>query len=620
MSASVRAMHTEEQMHHNGIYESSIQRSRWLKSMPFEHTFRGVSHQQFLQRLVQERELMGTKRAGRLPGFSLAILCGEENSDRFRHSLLSCLYQTGDALRILVCCRSKVLRDRLSRETTDLLKGMGEWGIGWEERIVFCETFGEGVKVKGSGDYLVRARAGDVFHPSLITAMVLELSAQAPPPKVLTCNDTVIDHGRRPRALKFIRKPRSAFYTLLNFNYVSYHFAFHRSLLGGKADLDEELNQGDGHRMLLRYISGGDKEIGAVPQYLFLKDVRNHRLHREADGGDVIASCADCLHALGYQVERLSGSAPYRLVPKPKAKLISVIMSFRDHADATCSAIQSVCDQARGLPIEFILVNNRSNPASVQQVQGVAERFKGVVKQFRILDYDSPFNHSAQSNRAAREAQGDCLFFMNNDARLESRDALRLMTSWAMVPGIATVGARIVDESGRLVSAGISPREDLSLDADLTVQESRDVEYAEYDRETWGNSFACAAVSRKTFRQVGPLDELHFPVGYNDVDFNLRCIREGMTHLYLGTLKCIHSPGRSRRPADESSQRLTLRRRYPELFRDALFHLREESRRMNRSKAFSFGFQMLVVLGILIRRVRSGLAAVTGTGRRGHGP
>jgi GT2 family glycosyltransferase len=105
------------------------------------------------------------------------------------------------------------------------------------------------------------------------------------------------------------------------------------------------------------------------------------------------------------------------------------------------------------------------------------------------------------------------------------------------------------------------------------VQESQDIEFANLNRETWGNSFACAAISKEKFEMVGPLDEVDFPNGYNDVDYSMRCRKAGLVNMYLGTVSVYHKPGVSRGRYDEIHQKIILRRKFPEIVSEGLLQL-----------------------------------------------
>jgi len=185
------------------------------------------------------------------------------------------------------------------------------------------------------------------------------------------------------------------------------------------------------------------------------------------------------------------------------------------------------------------------------------------------VDYPYPFNHSRECMLGVEVSEGEVVVFLNNDVVLKTPTALEEMGLWALRPGIATVGCRLIAPRGRLTCAGMRIR---TGDWGFWVEESDEAEGAEMVRETVGNTLACAAVSRKTLERLGPLDDKRFPNGYNDVEFCLRATRAGYRHMYLGTVVAEHRPATSRGRVDERSQRDLLRRLYPEAADGALPH------------------------------------------------
>src|SRR5690606_40954879 len=66
-----------------------------------------------------------------------------------------------------------------------------------------------------------------------------------------------------------------------------------------------------------------------------------------------------------------------------------------------------------------------------------------------LVEYDAPFNHSRQCNLGIEAATQQVVLMLNNDVELLAADAVDTMARWAMVPGIATAGACIVDAEGQ---------------------------------------------------------------------------------------------------------------------------------------------------------------------------
>jgi GT2 family glycosyltransferase len=361
-------------------------------------------------------------------------------------------------------------------------------------------------------------------------------------------------------------------------NYVGNSFAFRSAFLSWFPDFDACLLKHDFHYFLLSIVKEKHCNFVTIPQHLLLRDVGHVQSH-SYPGESRISAYQAHFSDLGFTFKPSANALTYSLVPKRTAKKISVIIPFRDRVELTCKALKSLINQDAECYLEIILINNQSDPRSVESVRRFLKSAESSTRTVRVLDYDKPFNHSAECNLGAMEAGGECLVFMNNDAQLLSRTALSEMAAWCLLPDVGTVGVRMLkDPKGTSVSAGITARQVVGSEFDSPVEESQDLNYATFNRQTWGNSFACAAISKRHFQLVGPLDEVDFPNGYNDVDYNMRCRKAGLVNIYLGTIDALHQPGASRGRYDEIHQKILLRRKFPEIYRDGLFQLTLEER------------------------------------------
>ena len=262
-----------------------------------------------------------------------------------------------------------------------------------------------------------------------------------------------------------------------------------------------------------------------------------------------------------------------RMIPVRRAGTISVIVSFRDRSQETIACLNSLIRQQVVGHLEIILINNRSGDEDLSAVKDAVEVLRKDSADIRLVDYDSPFNHSRQTNLGARLSSGDVFVFLNNDAELLDPGVLEEMAAWALVPGIGTVSCKIVGENGELLCAGIRVRPVTAALYVSPVEESREIALCDKVREVVANTFACAAVSRSNFEMTGWLNEFEFPNGYNDVEYCLRCRQKGLRNLYLGHLLVKHTPGTSRGRTDESFQKILLKQRYAELATESVFQL-----------------------------------------------
>jgi GT2 family glycosyltransferase len=556
-------------------YESLVGDSEWLKAMPFEHRFRRVPHDAFVARLIEEHGLFVSSLSF-VPKLTLVIYA-TENLVSFRRTMESCLWQSAVHFNILIIAPYQQILHLIKREVQNRLYMDLFLKRSFEARIFFSESVSSVDESEWGAGYLVCLKTGDVLHPSCVTSIYLEIN-QLRGSDVVIWNEMHVAFRTDAQVVKCLRKPLFEPYTLFHLNYVGNSFAFRSAFISWFPDFDACLLKHDFHYFLLSIVKEKHCNFVTIPQHLLLRDVDHVQSHSYPDESRIGAHQA-YFHDLGFTFKPSANALTYSLVPKRTAKKISVIIPFRDRVELTCKALKSVINQDAESDIEIILINNQSDARSVECIRSFLKSAESSTRMGRVLDYDKPFNHSAECNLGALEAGGDCVVFMNNDAQLLSRTALSEMAAWCLLPDVGTVGVQMLkDLEGTSVSAGITARQFVGSEFNSPVEESQDLNYAGFNRQTWGNSFACAAIAKKKFELVGPLDEVDFPNGYNDVDYSMRCRKAGLVNIYLGTISVYHNPGSSRGRYDEIHQKILLRRKFPEIYRDGLFQLALEER------------------------------------------
>jgi GT2 family glycosyltransferase len=230
--------------------------------------------------------------------------------------------------------------------------------------------------------------------------------------------------------------------------------------------------------------------------------------------------------------------------PNSKANSISIIINYRDRPELMELCLQSIIQQAVIATIEIVLVDNQSQPVNRQAVE---EQIKRLVPQHilvRHLSYDAPFNHSAQTNMAAENSTGEVLLMLNNDASFIDQNVIQTLADWAMTPRVASVGVRTLGKKGRLVSSGVQTCLPIAS-RPPRIQESTVKPLSQTIHYAAGNGFACAAISRQAWFELGGLNAVEFPTQYNDADYCLRALDAGFRHIYVGSLRVYHEPGQS---------------------------------------------------------------------------
>ncbi|WP_332768845.1 glycosyltransferase family 2 protein [Phenylobacterium sp.] len=258
--------------------------------------------------------------------------------------------------------------------------------------------------------------------------------------------------------------------------------------------------------------------------------------------------------AEGSPAYRRTGAAP---TPSRTATRISVVINYRDRPDLMQECIRGLMRQALRSELEVLLIDNQSTAESVAAVRAACKSLKGRAS-VRHFTYAEPFNKSAQDNLGAREASGEVIVFLNNDAEMLDVGCLQTISDWALEPDALAAGPRVLGDGDRLVSNGVFIRRAVGGATPL-IRENEAKPLQETIRLSAGVSFCCAAVAKATFERIGPFDEQVFKSQYNDADFWLRGLRLGFSNIYVGSVSCRHEPGQSEARTKEKTAALLVR-------------------------------------------------------------
>jgi len=330
-----------------------------------------------------------------------------------------------------------------------------------------------------------------------------------------------------------------------------------RGFAGNVVYADDDLIDERGHRTLPHFKPDWNPEL--FLHFDFVTGTSVVRADRAAlvaaagaadwDGELVAMMLADgdVRHISRIQSHRRSRRGPR--VPLPPCRVpaqrprVSVIIPTRNRVDLLATCLRGIADTDYP-EVEVIVVDNDSDdPETIRFLEDV--RSAGT----RIIRHAGEFNYPRINNGAVDQATGELLCLLNNDIEMTDRDWLSCMVAQALRDDVGAVGAQLLYPGGRIQHAGVV----LGVGGGAAHAHRLLLpEHEGYFRRHALPQFvsavtaACLVVRRDRFLAVGGLDEVNFPVAFNDVDLCLKLNERGWQSLYEPRARLIHHESVSR--------------------------------------------------------------------------
>ena len=547
---------------------------KFFYNIPFEYKFRKKNTSRLITRLDTERglylgDVLTEEEKTKFIGL-IVIVDREPNKD---------LETTLRLWQLQSCPLITCLLVPQGNNTVNALNNWLEENHFAESIKVWQNDQQEWEKLKQTHDFVIFTRPGDILLPNL--AHTLKIHGITKNSDVVVWNMEQLDKQTSNSCLvaDFLRRPQFELHTIRHLNYIGTGFAIKPELAAAYPyDLFDHILRNDAHLFHIWLSFQSELNWYTHPEFATLRSAHNQPAELQELVTPFLETYQEIFSPLESQFsfeQQDNSQLPYQLKPLRKAKSISVLVPFRDKPEYTCRCLKSLSKQKIDGELEIVLINNQSLPSSLTKIKNYVEELQ-IQNQIKLVNYDYPYNHSRQCNLGVESSTGEVVVFFNNDAELVSESALEEMAAWALIPGVGTVGCQITAPDGRLICAGVKAKVYSSTKNLSIVQESEDPTYANVIREAFGNTFACAAMSRENFHQVGAMNAKDFPSEYNDAEFLMRTRKAGYTHIYLGHLLVYHIPGATRQGCDEMSQQTLLRQRFPETTIAGLFQLESD--------------------------------------------
>ena len=221
-------------------------------------------------------------------------------------------------------------------------------------------------------------------------------------------------------------------------------------------------------------------------------------------------------------------------VPTSSTPRVSIVIPVYDKIAYTSACLRSIAEHAGATSFEVIVVDDASTDATAQRLADVA----GI----RVIRNAENLGFIGSCNAGAAAAQGELLFFLNNDTRVTAGWLEALVRCLDEAPDAGLVGARLIYPDGRLQEAGGIVFSDGSGWNYGRFEDPDDPRYA-FRREADYCSGAAILLRTELFRRLGGFDVRYAPAYYEDTDLAFAIRAAGQKAYYEPAATVVHFEG-----------------------------------------------------------------------------
>ncbi len=229
--------------------------------------------------------------------------------------------------------------------------------------------------------------------------------------------------------------------------------------------------------------------------------------------------------------------------------LISIIIPIKDNIKLLKQCLNSIIKNTTQFDLQIVIVNNNSIEKSTYDFLSKLKRKSSLKIKYKIINFYGEFNYSAINNYAFKYTLGEVIILLNNDVKILTKNWQSIIASYALREDVGCVGIKLlypddtIQHAGIIVgiygSAGYSHKNFKRYDSghDNRLNHSQNISAV---------TGAFLAVKKDVWLRLNGLDDINFPVNYNDVDFCLRANQIGLKNIYLPQVEAIHFESKTR--------------------------------------------------------------------------
>ncbi len=420
---------------------------------------------------------------------------------------------------------------------------------------------------QSTGDFVAFLDHDDTLAPFALYEVALRLQSE-PEADLIYSDHDYLDASTGERCQPLF-KPDWSPSIMFSANYITHLTVLRRALLDQVGLLDPATDGAQDWDLFLR---GAEKtqRIAHISKVLY-----HWRMHASStahnDSAKNYAADAQLL-ALSRHMERLNMNAMPEVMPdgllhvrfeRPPTAKVSIIIPTKDRLDLLERCVSTLLAATKYEDFEVLIVDNGSAETATK------EYFQRIVadKRVRVLWHPGPFNYSTVNNRAAREAAGDFLLFLNNDVEITQPDWLTELVCWANLPDVGIAGAKLLRANGLIQHCGVVLG--MSGFAGHPFADQAPLTFGLAGSTGWYRDWlavtgACMLMRREVFNEIGRFDE-NFILCGSDVELCLRAHDRGYRVVLNPFAQMIHHERQTRGseiPPDDFAHSLQHYRRW----------------------------------------------------------
>ncbi|MBH5399936.1 glycosyltransferase [Bradyrhizobium sp. CNPSo 4010] len=233
-----------------------------------------------------------------------------------------------------------------------------------------------------------------------------------------------------------------------------------------------------------------------------------------------------------------------RVTRKLKRRSLTIIIPVRNRRTLLQTCLSSIAPAVADAGAQILIVDNDSSDADMITYLETLQR-RGT----EVLAVPGPFNFARLNNLAVDACASDDILLLNNDIRAMDAAWLAEMQSRLAEADVGAVGALLVWPSGMVQHAGVALGPSFAAQHIGNDRLASDPGYGDMlriARECGAVTGACLLTRRSDYIAVGGLDEVRFPVNFNDVDYCLKLRSQGKRIIWTPAARLYHHESASR--------------------------------------------------------------------------